>query len=236
MFTGLVQECGRLIAAPEPSDGGGVLLRIGHSRALAERLDLGASLSVSGVCLTVVETAIDKAVETAQDGDDAVSVVELSPETLRRTTLGELEQGSAVNLEPALAAGEPLGGHWVQGHVDATLEVLDRRDLEDHRELVFELPSDYAPYVVEKGSVTLDGVSLTVSRLVDEPPDRRRFEVALIPHTLEITHLDTLEPGMRVNFEVDILAKYVHRALALGIRPERTGSDGWAPQQGGGAT
>lgn len=216
MFTGLVHECGRLIAAPEPSQGGGVLLRIGHSRALAERLDLGASLSVSGVCLTVVEKTVEKTVEP----EETVSVVELSPETLRRTTLGDLEEGSAVSLEPALAAGEPLGGHWVQGHVDATLAVLDRRDLEDHRELVFELPSDYAAYVVEKGSVTLDGVSLTVSRLVDEPPERRRFEVALIPHTLEITHLDTLEPGMRVNFEVDILAKYVHRALALGIRPE----------------
>lgn len=202
MFTGLVRECGRLITAPEASAEGGVRLRIGHSRELADRLDLGASLSVSGVCLTVTE-------QLEETGDaEAASVVELSPETLRRTSLGALETGARVNLEPALAAGEPLGGHWVQGHVDATLEVLTVRELAEHREIEFELPSHYAPYVVEKGSVTLDGVSLTVSAL-----HQRSFEVALIPHTLDITNLDALRAGMRVNFEVDVLAKYVHRAL-----------------------
>lgn len=220
MFTGLVRECGRLIAAPETSAKGGVLLRIGHSRGLAERLDPGASLSVSGVCLTVTEQLAGSAAAGGATGEiEAVSVVELSPETLRRTSLGGLEAGSRVNLEPALAAGEPLGGHWVQGHVDATLEVLAVRELAEHREIEFELPSQYAPYVVEKGSVTLDGVSLTVSAL-----HQRSFEVALIPHTLDITNLDALRAGMRVNFEVDVLAKYVHRALeTAGRLPDRSG-------------
>ena len=111
--------------------------------------------------------------------------------------------------------GDPLGGHWVQGHVDGTLQVVARRDLQEHRELSFELPPDLRPFVVEKGSVTLDGVSLTVARL---HPDT--FEVALIPHTLEVTNLDRLQVGDRVNFEVDVLAKYVNRALNLaGAKP-----------------
>ncbi|MDA8017371.1 MAG: riboflavin synthase [Thermoanaerobaculia bacterium] len=209
MFTGLVRECGRLTSEPEDSTTGGVLLRVGHSRDLASRLGLGASLSVSGVCLTVIEQTDPEAPEgVAAAGIEAITAVELSPETLRRTTLGALECGSTVNLEPALAAGEPLGGHWVQGHVDATLEVREVRQLGDHAELSIELPSQFAAYVVEKGSVTLDGVSLTVSALHSQS-----FEVALIPHTLLVTNLDLLTVGSRVNFEVDVLAKYVHRAL-----------------------
>lgn len=203
MFTGLVRERGRLIADPSPSGQGGVRLRIGHSPELSGLLSLGASLAVSGVCLTLVDMA------------PGISEVELAPETLRRTSLGGLKAGDELNLEPALRMGDPLGGHWVQGHVDGTLQVVDRRDLQEHRELAFELPEDLRPFVVEKGSVTLDGVSLTVSRL---HPDT--FEVALIPHTLEVTNLDRLQVGDRVNFEVDVLAKYVNRALNLaGAKP-----------------
>lgn len=203
MFTGLVRERGRLIADPSPSGQGGVRLRIGHSPELSGLLSLGASLAVSGVCLTLVDMA------------PGISEVELAPETLRRTSLGGLKAGDELNLEPALRMGDPLGGHWVQGHVDGTLQVVDRRDLQEHRELAFELPEDLRPFVVEKGSVTLDGVSLTVSRL---HPDS--FEVALIPHTLEVTNLDRLQVGDRVNFEVDVLAKYVNRALNLaGAKP-----------------
>ena len=205
MFTGLVRERGRLIAAPEPSPKGGVELAIGHSRELGAGLEIGASLAVSGVCLTIVDLA-----EGA-----TVSTVELSPETLRRTTLGGLRQGSEVNLEPAMRLGDPLGGHWVQGHVDAVTEVVARRDLEAHRELAIALADDYRGLVVEKGSVTLDGVSLTVSALA-----AYRFEVALIPHTLEVTTLWRLAPGDRVNLEVDVLARYVRRALAAsGVVP-----------------
>ncbi len=183
-----------------PSGQGGIRLAIGHSAELGQRLEIGASLAVAGVCLTVTEL----------DGDPPLgSVVELSPETLARTTLGTLGRGDRVNLETALRMGDALGGHWVQGHVDGVTTVVDRRDLADHRVLAFAIPPGQEPLLVEKGSVTLDGVSLTVSAL---GPDR--FEVALIPHTLEVTTLSRLQPGDRVNLEVDILAKYMQRMLA----------------------
>ncbi|RMH17130.1 MAG: riboflavin synthase [Acidobacteria bacterium] len=202
MFTGLVRQRGRLLADPEPSAEGGVRLWIDHGIELGAELEVGASLAVSGVCLTVVERRRES------------SAVELSPETLRRTTLGDLRAGSEVNLEPALRAGEPLGGHWVQGHVDGTIEVLARRRLGDHREVDFALPAAHRAHLVEKGSVALDGVSLTVAGLAED-----RFTVALIPHTLEVTTLGRLRTGDRVNLEVDVLAKYVARALAVYRRP-----------------
>jgi riboflavin synthase len=197
MFTGLILERGRLISDPVPSGQGGVRLAVGMSPGLAERLGIGDSVAVSGVCLTVVEK-----------GSGQV-LVELSPETLARTNLEALGGGDEVNLEPALRMGDPLGGHMVQGHVDGTAEVVGRRDLTDHRVLAFSIPPDLAPFLVEKGSVTVDGVSLTVSALLSD-----RFEVALIPHTLEVTTLSRRVPGDRVNLEVDVLAKYVHRMLA----------------------
>lgn len=204
MFTGIVAERGRLAADPAPSGQGGVRLVIEHSQDLGKRLEIGASLAVSGVCLTV--TRLDP-----ETGEPPVrSTVELSPETLARTNLGELRGGDFVNLETALRAGDALGGHWVQGHVDATARVVERRDLADHRVLAFEIPAGMEAYLVFKGSVTVDGVSLTVSAL---HPDR--FEVALIPHTLEVTTLDFRVPGDRVNLEVDVLAKYVERILAV---------------------
>jgi riboflavin synthase len=200
VFTGLVAERGCLIEDPIHSGQGGVRLVLGHSPELGARLAIGASLAVSGVCLTVTEL----------EGDPPVrSAVELSPETLSRTTLGGLRRGDEVNLESALRMGDPLGGHWVQGHVDGAARVVDRRDLADHRVLAFSLPPELEPFLVEKGSVTVEGVSLTVSALVPG-----RFEVALIPHTLEVTTLGRLSPGDRVNLEVDVLAKYVQRALA----------------------
>lgn len=213
MFTGIVQESGRLIDDPQPSGQGGVRLAIGHSADLGRRLEIGASLAVSGVCLTVTEL----------DGDPPLGcVVELSPETLSRTTLGALRRGNHVNLETALRLGDALGGHWMQGHVDGVTRVVDRRDLTDHRVLGFAIPPGQEPFLVEKGSVALDGVSLTVSALGAAPgptpvpaPVPNYFEVALIPHTLEVTTLSRLQPGDRVNLEVDILAKYMHRMLAV---------------------
>jgi riboflavin synthase len=198
MFTGLVRERGRVAADPSPSqEGGGALrLRLRHSVALSELLSVGASLAVSGVCLTVIELAPGE------------SLVELSPETLRRSTLGGLRGGSEVNLEPALRVGDPLGGHWVQGHVDGTVAVLAVASAGEHREVSCELPAALAPCVVEKGSVALDGVSLTVSALTAD-----RFAVALIPHTLEVTTLGGVQAGSRLNVEADLLGKYVLRAL-----------------------
>jgi riboflavin synthase len=197
MFTGLIQERGRILGEPRPSGLGGVRLVVAVSPGLAAELGAGASLAVAGVCLTVIARS-----------EDAVTV-ELAPETLARTTLGGLRSGAAVNVEPPLRAGDPLGGHLVQGHVDGTAAVVARRDLAAHRVLAFSLPEALAPYLVEKGSVSVDGVSLTVAALA---PDR--FEVALLPHTLAVTTLGALAPGDAVNLEVDVLAKYVHRMLA----------------------
>jgi riboflavin synthase len=197
MFSGLVVERGRVAEPPAPSGRGGVRLVLAHGLALGEILPVGASLAVSGTCLTVVERG------------DGRSTVELSAETLARTTLGGLKEGSAVNLEPALRVGDPLGGHWVQGHVDGRTEVVGRDDRGDHCTMSFALPPALAPFVVEKGSVAVDGVSLTVAgRGAD------RFSVALIPHTLNVTTLGDLQAGAAVNLEVDILAKYIHQALA----------------------
>jgi riboflavin synthase len=197
MFTGLVRERGRLSADPEASPQGGHRLRLATSPELLGELAPGASLAVAGVCLTVVELA----------GGECV--VELSPETLARTRLGELRRGDEVNLEPALRMGDPLGGHWVQGHVDATVEVLSVRALGDHREVVIALPREQASLVVEKGSVTLDGVSLTVTFAAED-----RFGVSLIPHTLAVTTLGTVTAGDPLHLELDVLGKYVQRALA----------------------
>ena len=181
---------------------------IEHSTALGQRLagdglgesETGASVAINGVCLTVVTA------------DPGLSAVELSPETLARTTLETLPVGSAVNLEPAMRAGDALGGHWVQGHVDTTVPVVAVRPLGEHREIAFALPETHAALIVEKGSVTLDGVSLTVSAL-----EADRFAVALIPHTLEITTLGGLAVGDRVNLEIDILAKYVTRYVEAAL-------------------
>lgn len=201
MFTGLVIERGRLSAAPEALPGGGARLRIAYGAAVAGRMAVGASLAVAGVCLTAVEL------------DAAGCLVELSPETLRRSRLGELGAGSEVNLEPALRAGDALGGHWVQGHVDGVLRVVARQDQGAHRVLAFELPENLRPFLVEKGSVALDGVSLTVAQVRAD-----RFEVALVPHTLEATTLGALAVGDAVHYEIDVLAKYVHQALLAGGR------------------
>lgn len=177
---------------------------VGHSAGLASKLDLGASIAVAGVCLTVVE----------QGGLDGVarSVFDLSPETLSRTTLGALRAGDAVNLEPPLSAGDPLGGHWVQGHVDATTRVARVEEQGDNRVIAFEFPTELRDGIVLKGSVTIDGVSLTVAAL-----DEDTFGVALIPHTLEITTLSELSPGDPVNVEGDILARYVQKAVAAAV-------------------
>jgi len=205
MFTGIVLERGRLAADPRPSAEGGVRLRIRHSRALGERLAIGSSVAVAGVCLTVVK-------KTATIAD-----VELSPETLARTRLGRLKQGASLNLELPLRAGDELGGHIVQGHVDGLVKLRARRDLGDHGRFTFEVPRGGAAWIAEKGSIAIDGVSLTVAALEGDA-----FEVALVPHTLAVTTLGEARPGDRLHFEADVLAKYVARALgAAGLLGSR---------------
>ena len=162
----------------------------------AESANPGDSVAVNGCCLTVVEVA---------DGRLAFDAV---PETLRRTALGSLASGALVNVEPALRAGEPLGGHYVQGHVDGVGRVRARDNKGDGVGLEIEAPSELLRYCVEKGSIAVDGVSLTIAAL---GPDS--FAIALVPHTLAVTTLGALRPRDAVNLEVDVLAKYVERLL-----------------------
>jgi riboflavin synthase len=191
VFTGIVRERGRVASAV--GSGGGVRLRI-EAAETAASANLGDSIAVAGCCLTV--TAVDNgALEF-----DAV------PETLARSNLGRLGPGSEVNLEPALRAGDPLGGHFVQGHVDGLGRVLRLDPEGDGARLRLELPAGLLRYCIEKGSLTVDGVALTVAAVRDDG-----VEAALVPFTLEHTTLSSLEPGTEVNVEVDLLAKYAER-------------------------
>jgi riboflavin synthase len=193
MFTGIVRERGRIVSVE--GSGEGLTLSV-EAPATAARLAIGDSISIDGVCLTVVEVA---------DGRVALHTV---PETLARSTLGALAAGDEVNVEPPLRVGEPLGGHYVQGHVDAIGRVRSVEPEGDGIRIIVEAPSDLLRYCVEKGSIAVDGVSLTIA---DLEPDA--FTVALVPHTLQATTLAALAPGEGVNLEVDVLAKYVERLL-----------------------
>lgn len=196
MFTGLVEMLGTIVAVvPEPP-GARLVVR---AEPIARATKLGASIAVNGCCLTVV--AIDPAAGTF--------AFQAGPETLARTNLGPLAAGSVVNLERSLQLGSELGGHLVTGHIDCTGELLSRDAAGDWVTLWFAIPPRWARQLAAKGSIAVDGVSLT---LVDVEPDR--FSVALIPHTLAITTLGQLAVGQRVNLETDLLAKYVERQLS----------------------
>ena len=193
MFTGIVRE----VAAVTAVDGGdeGIRLEI-EAPATAPLVDIGGSVAINGVCLTA----------------EAVGSTSLTfravPETLSRSTLGELGRGSAVNLEPALRAGDAMGGHIVQGHVDGIGRVQSIEAEGEGLRVIIEASADTLRYCVEKGSITVEGVSLTIAELYDDA-----FGLALIPHTIAATTLARLVPGKRVNVEVDVLAKYVERLL-----------------------
>ena len=194
MFTGIVRELGRVVSVE--GGAGGVRIEI-DAPETATLTAVGDSVSIDGCCLTAV------AVGGARLRFEAV------PETLARTALSALAPGAEVNLEPALRSGEPLGGHYVQGHVDGVGIVTSVEPEGGGARLAVEAPEELRRYLVEKGSVALQGVSLTVAALTEAG-----FEVALIPHTLEATTLGRLAPGDRVNLEADVLAKYVERLVA----------------------
>jgi riboflavin synthase len=196
MFTGIVEETGTVV---EP----GSRLRV-LGRRVVGRSAPGDSVAVSGVCLTVVS------VERAPDGDGAaVLAFDLSDETLARTTLGATAAGDRVNLERPVVAGGELGGHLVQGHVDGVGVIESVDDVRVGRELRISVPADLRAFVAEKGSITVEGVSLTVTGIDDDGT----FGVALIPFTLEATSLRDRKPGDRVNLEVDVVARYIARLL-----------------------
>jgi riboflavin synthase len=206
MFTGLIEEIGEVVAVeqvaggPEASAGVDSIRLTIAGPVVTSDATHGASICVSGVCLTVVEQGVATDDEGATRGTFSADVMRQS---LRMSTLGELQPGSRVNLERAMRADTRLGGHIVQGHVDGTATL-------------FSLSPELAPLLVDKGSVTLSGVSLTVSAISDppapgEPGDGQWFEVSLIPETLSATTLGALEPGDRVNVETDILARHLAR-------------------------
>ncbi|WP_030528304.1 riboflavin synthase [Phycicoccus jejuensis] len=199
MFTGIVEELGTVVALDRGADSARLTLR---GPLVTEDATHGASIAVNGVCLTVVEHV---------DGEFTVDVM---AETLHRSSLGALAPGDRVNLERAMAASSRFGGHVVQGHVDGTTTITAREPGERWEVVRFGLPAALAPYLVEKGSITVDGVSLTVVDVTDGS-----FSVSLIPTTLDLTTLGHKGVGDPVNLEVDVLAKYVERLLATRFAP-----------------
>jgi riboflavin synthase len=205
MFTGIIEERG-VVTAIEPS-GDGSRLTVQAPLAVSDA-QRGDSISVSGVCLTVTE-----------QGPDWFTA-DVMKQTLDMSSLGGFAVGAAVNLERALAAHTRLGGHIVQGHVDGTGAVLEVRPGAQWRVIRISLPADLAPLVVDKGSISVEGVSLTVSSVSPADAPAHWFEISLIPETLEKTTLGTLAPGGVVNLETDILARHVQRLLAF--HPDHT--------------
>ncbi|HSS32394.1 MAG TPA: riboflavin synthase [Solirubrobacterales bacterium] len=201
MFTGLIQDLGKV----ESIDSGAAGARLRIATSLAPEIELGDSVAVNGICLTASAT------------DETGFETEAMNQTLTVTALGTVEAGDRVNLELAMKASERLGGHIVQGHVDGVGEVVGVEEDGFARRVRVELPPELLRYAVDKGSITLDGVSLTVAEL-----GASWVEVSLIPETLERTNLGRLAPGGRVNVESDVVAKYVERLLAPFAGKDRT--------------
>ena len=194
MFTGLVIETGELLSLERTGESARLTLR---APAVSARADIGDSVAVNGCCLTV----------TVRDGERLT--FDLLAETLRCTNLGDLAGGAHVNLEPALGAGAKMGGHFVQGHVDTAAEVLDFSPHGSDFRLEIALPAEFAQYVAHKGSIAVDGISLTVAEVRDAS-----FVCWIIPHTRSVTNLAARRKGEQVNLEFDLLAKYVERIVA----------------------
>ncbi len=196
MFTGIINDQGRVRALEARGDTR-LTIETGYDTAT---IALGASIACSGACLTVVEKG------------PGWFAADVSAETLSKTTLGDWAPGTAVNLERALRLGDELGGHLVSGHVDGVAEACAWAEEGDSLRLAFTAPAALMPLIAVKGSVTLDGVSLTVNR-VEDAPGGGRFEVNIIPHTAALTTLGACRPGARVNLEIDLLARYVQRLI-----------------------
>lgn len=203
MFTGIVEELGEIVAKEDLADAARFTVR---GPVVTSDAGHGDSIAVNGVCLTVVDVL-----------DGEAFTADVMRETLVRSSLGALAVGSRVNLERAAAVNSRLGGHIVQGHIDTVGTVISRSPSENWTVVRISLPPGISRYVVEKGSITVDGVSLTVSALGGEP-GAEYFEISLIPTTLALTTLGSAEPGTRVNLEVDVIAKYVERLHTAAAR------------------
>jgi riboflavin synthase len=199
MFTGLVTDVGEVLSVTPRAAGMRFRIATSDERPIA----VGASIACSGPCLTVVEHGAA--------GDGLFFDAEASDETLARTTLGSWSVGTRINLERSLRLGDELGGHLVTGHIDGLAAIIDRRDEADMARFVFDAPANLARYVAEKGSVSLDGTSLTVNSV-----EGSRFEVMIIPHTLAVTTWGERRTGDRANLEVDLFARYLERLRSAG--------------------
>jgi len=209
MFTGIILGKGKVIE--KRPLGGGMLLGLEADFELTDPQE-GESIAVNGVCLTAKTIAGRR------------FTVDVSPESLARTNIGTLATGSLVNLERALRLSDRLGGHIVSGHVDATVAVLERKPLSDYVLFSFAVPKGLERYIIEKGSITIDGISLTVNSC-----DAHRFSVSIIPHTLKVTTLGKVQVGDQVNIEVDLIGKYVEKLLSVQTEEERGGKSGINP-------
>ncbi|QSV45104.1 riboflavin synthase [Geobacter benzoatilyticus] len=203
MFTGLIEDVGTVRRLEKQGMAGRITVA---TKLPLESIALGDSVAVNGACLTAV----------AKSGNELT--FDASPETLARTTLGTLGIGTPVNLERALRLGDRLGGHIVTGHVDFIATVSERNDIAGNRVFVFRIPVEFSRYLVAKGSVTIDGISLTVNTVSDTG-----FSVNIIPHTGSMTTLSGINPGAQVNIETDILGKYIERLLSRGSIPREEG-------------
>lgn len=203
MFTGIVTAFGTIASADQRGD---LRLRIACPWD-PERVAIGASVACSGACLTVVETG--------GAAGDMWFAVDVSGETVSRTVHGMWEAGRALNLEPALKLGDELGGHLVTGHIDAVGEVVARDEDGGSIRLAVRAPAAIAPFIAAKGSITVDGVSLTVNAVADEADGRAVFGLNIIPHTAEVTTLGSVAEGGKVNLEIDVLARYLQRMQSL---------------------
>ena len=198
MFTGIVTDVGEVLSVEECAEG---LRRLVIAcKYDASSIDIGASIACSGVCLT--------AVETAKTGNRDTFAVDAAAETLRLTTVGRWKAGTRINLERSLKMGDELGGHLVSGHVDGLAEVVTREDMTDMARFVLRVPKPLAKFIAQKGSVALDGVSLTVNEVTDDT-----FSVLIIPHTLSVTTIGALKAGDSINLEVDVMARYAARLM-----------------------
>lgn len=203
MFTGIVTEVGRIRAIATKGD-----TRVTIACAMdPAKIAIGASIACSGVCLTVVDKG--------GKAGDSWFAVDVSGETIRRTAPAQWHEHAALNLEPALKLGDELGGHIVTGHVDAVGHVVSVDRIGGSWHVVVSAPKELAPYIATKGSITVDGVSLTVNDLADQPDGSCHFMLNIIPHTAEVTTLGSLTPGREVNLEIDVLARYLKRMQSL---------------------
>jgi riboflavin synthase len=204
MFTGIIEEVGKIQATQIYSQGGKITILAEH---ITNDIKLGDSVAINGVCLTV------------NDFTNKSLSFDVSQETLNHTTLGYLKSGRWVNLERALRLSDRLGGHIVQGHVDATGEFLTRQQVGESFIMRFSFPKEITHYICKKGSVAIEGISLTVANLASN-----WFEVAVVPHTVKMTTLNVLSSGDKVNLEADVIAKYVERMLTTehGAKTEKT--------------